>query len=112
MRACVCVCVCVVSLASDFSEIIEVIIVKCGTVTASDMVMHHVLIILTSTFIQGHIDVTHDNNKCSIVSSTVQAIPIRFAVTIVRPKVYIIFSCLTTLLFTQGHNCVSILTNV
>ena len=35
------------SLASDSSETIDVTIIKLGTVTASDMVMHHVLIILT-----------------------------------------------------------------
>ena len=51
----VCVSVCV-SLASDFSETVEVIVVKLGTLTASDMKMHHVLIILTLTFIQGHTD--------------------------------------------------------
>ena len=36
-----------VSLASDFSETIEVIIIKLGTViiTASDMLMQHVLVI-------------------------------------------------------------------
>ena len=39
-------------LASDSSEAVEVTIVKLGTVTASDMRMHHMLIILT--FIQGH----------------------------------------------------------
>ena len=43
VRACVYVCVCVcVSLASDPSETIKVIIIKFGTVTASDMIMHHV----------------------------------------------------------------------
>ena len=53
---CVCVCVCVcVSLVSDSSETIEVIIIKLGTVTTSDMLMHHVLITLTLTVIQGHI---------------------------------------------------------
>ena len=36
-----------VSFATDPSETIEVIIVKLGMVTASDTVMHHVLIILT-----------------------------------------------------------------
>ena len=47
-----CVCVCV-TLASDSSETVEVVIVKLGTVTASVTRMHHVLIILTLTFIQG-----------------------------------------------------------
>ena len=36
--------------------------------TASDMRMHHVLIILTLTFIQGYTDLNHENNKCSIIS--------------------------------------------
>ena len=52
-RACVCVCV---SLASESSETVEVIIVKLGKVTASDMSIHHVLNILTLTSIQGHTD--------------------------------------------------------
>ena len=47
------VCVCV-SLASDSSETVEVVIVKLGTVTALDMRMYHVLIILTLPFIQGN----------------------------------------------------------
>ena len=45
VRVCVCVYVCLsvcVSLASDSSETIHVIIVKLGTVTGSDMIMHHV----------------------------------------------------------------------
>ena len=50
-RACVRACL---SLTSDSSETIKVTIIKFGTVTASDMIMHHVLIILTLTFIQGH----------------------------------------------------------
>ena len=66
--ACVCVCVCVccvcvcarvrvcvcVSLANDSSETIKVTIIKLGTVTTSDILLHHVLMILTVTFIQGH----------------------------------------------------------
>ena len=47
---CVSVYVCVL-LPSDSSETVEVTIVKLGTVTASDMRMHHVLIVLTLTFI-------------------------------------------------------------
>ena len=84
------VCVCV-SLSNDSSQTIEVII-KLGMVTASDMVMHYVLIIWTLTFIQGHTDLNHDNNKCLIISETVQAVPITFAVKIVQVKVYIVFS--------------------
>ena len=61
-------------------------------VTASDMVMHHVLIILPLAFIQGHTDLNHENKTCSILSKTVQAIPIKFVVKIVRLKVYIIIS--------------------
>ena len=49
VRACVrgCVCVCV-----------------CGTVTASEMVMHHVLIILTLTFIIGLTYLKHGSSTC------------------------------------------------
>ena len=35
------------------------VIIKFGTVTASDMIMHQVLFILTLTFIQGHTDILH-----------------------------------------------------
>ena len=78
---CVCMCVCVcasvclsvcLSIGSDFSESIEVIIIKLGMVTASDT------------------DLNDEHNKCSIISF--QAIPIRCAVKIVRLKGYVIFS--------------------
>ena len=49
-------------------------------------------IILTLTLIPGHTDLNNENNKSSIFSETVLAIPITFAVKIVRLKVYIIFS--------------------
>ena len=80
-----------VSLASDSSETIEVIIINLGTVTASEMQMHYVLIIVTLTFIQDHTYRKHENNKCSIISQTVQAISIAFSVKLVRLKVYINF---------------------
>ena len=83
------VCLSVLSLASDSSETIEVSFIKLGTVIASDMVMHHVLIIWTLTFIEGHTNLNHENNKCSIISETVQAITITFAVKVVRLKFYI-----------------------
>ena len=69
------------SLASESSKTVlwsSSCIIKLGTVTASDMVMHHVFIILTLTFIQSHTDHNHENEKCSIISKTVQAIPIQF----------------------------------
>ena len=85
-------CVCV-SLASDSSETIEVIIIKLGMITASDMVLHHVFIILTVSFIQGHTYLNHEYNKCSMISKTIQAtIPITFTVKIIRLKVYTNFS--------------------
>ena len=49
--------------------------------TASDISMHYVLIILILIFIQGHTDLNHENNKCS---ETVKAISIEFAVKIDR----------------------------
>ena len=61
------------SLASDSSETIEVIIITLGMGTASDIRMHHVLIILILAFIQGNTDLNHENEKCSIMSETVQA---------------------------------------
>ena len=51
---CINVCVCL-SLTSDSSEIVEVLIIKLGTVTATDMRMDHVFIILALTFIQGRL---------------------------------------------------------
>ena len=60
MCVCVYVCVCMyvyvyvyvyVSLTSNSSETIEDITIKLGTVTASDILMHQVLIMLTLTFI-------------------------------------------------------------
>ena len=82
------------SLASNSSETVEVIVVKLGTVTASDMGMHHMLITLTLIFIQGHTDQNHENNKCLIISQTIQAMPVKFAVKIVRLKVYVIIATL------------------
>lgn len=49
MNACVCACV---SLANDSLETVIEVIVKLGTVVASEMRMHHMCIILTLTFIQ------------------------------------------------------------
>ena len=87
--ACLPVCV---SLASDSSETSEAIITTLGMVTASDMVIHHVLIILTLTFIQGNTNINHGNHTCSIISETVLTIPITFAVKIVRLKSYLMLS--------------------
>ena len=53
-------CVVDPSPAGDSSETIEVVIIKLGMVTASDMLRHHVLIILTLTFIQCHTDLNHE----------------------------------------------------
>ena len=92
MRACVraCACACVhLSLASDSSETIEVII-KLGVAIASDMLTQHVLIILTLTF-RGYTYLNRENNRCSIILETVQAIPIKLTVKILHLKVYIIF---------------------
>ena len=111
MQKSVRVSVCV-PLASDFSETIEVIIIKLGTITASDKLMHHMLIILALTFIQGHINLIHENNTFFIISETLQAVLIKFAVKIVRLKVWMIFSQSDGLALTQGHNCISNLTNV
>ena len=94
----VCVWVCV-PLASDSWETIEATIIKLGMITASQMLMHCVLIILTLTFIQGHTDINHKNNKCLIISEIIQAMPISFTVKIVQLKVYMTIASPMTLTF-------------
>ena len=74
------------SLASDSSETVVVTTVKLGAVTNSDMRMHYVLMILNLTVIQSPTDLNHENNKCLIISDTIQVMPIKFAVKIVRLK--------------------------
>ena len=97
------------SLAIDSSATIEVIIITLGTVTDSDTRMYHMLNILT--FIQGHTDLNHESEKkCLTVSETFQAMPIKFALKIVRLKVYIIIASPMILTITQGYKCVSNLT--
>ena len=84
----VCVCVSVrLSVASHVSETSEAIAITFNTVTVLVTAMHHVLIILILTFIRGHTNLNHKNNKCSIISKTIQAMPIKFVVKIVRLKV-------------------------
>ena len=56
------------------------------------------------------IRLNHENNECSIISETIQAMPITFAVNIVRLKVYMTIASPMTLIFIQGHKCVSNLT--
>ena len=82
---CICVCVCVpLTFKSSSSETQEVIIIKLGMVTASDVVMRHVLSMLTLTLFKvTQIFLNHENHTCSIISETVQAIPIKFALKIV-----------------------------
>ena len=92
------------------SETVEVIIVKFGMVTVSDMSMHHVFIIFTFTFIQGHTDLNHENNNVLIISETIQAMPIMIVVKVVRLKFYVTIASPMTLAFIQGHKCVSNLT--
>ena len=96
-------CVCL-SLASGSSETVKVIIIKLGTVKASYMRLHHVLIILTLTFIQGHTDLNHENDKCSIISETVQAMPSKCAMKLVRLAVYTILSQSDDLALHSSHN--------
>ena len=79
---------------------------KLGTVTASDMRMHHVLVILTSAFIQGYTYLNHENNKCLSISETVQAMPIKFVVKLVRLKVYMTHASGMTVTSIQGQKCV------
>ena len=104
MRVRVCVRV---SLASDSSETVDFTIVKRGTVTVSVTKMHHELSISTFTFIQGHTDLNHENNKCLTISEAIQAMAIRFAVKVVRPKVYMTTASPMILTFIQVHKWAS-----
>ena len=65
--------------------------------------MHHVSIILTLTFIQSHTDLNHKNNKCLIISETIQAMPTKFAVKTVQLNVYRTIASPMTLTFIQGQ---------
>ena len=101
------VCLCVYPSQAIPCETVEVIIIKLGTVTSSDLLMHYMLIILTLTFIQfqGHTDLNQENNKCLIISETIQVIPIEFPVKIVPLKVY--DHCQSDDLdLHSGHKCV------
>ena len=100
----VCLCVCL-SVASHISETSETIALIFDTVIATVMIMHRVF--MAFTFTQGHTDLNHENNKCSIIPETAQAIPIKFAVKIIRLKADMTFASPMTLTFTQSHNCAS-----
>ena len=65
-----------------------------GTVTASGMRMHHVLILLTLTFIQGHTYLNNENNKMFDYFRNCSSNPhdMKFAAKTDRLKVYIIFT--------------------
>ena len=92
VSVCVCVhlCVCVCpSVASRISETSELIAIEFHTVTASVTRMLHMLIVLTLTFIQGHIIMKIID---LIISETVQAILMKFTLNIFSQKVCIIFS--------------------
>ena len=80
----------------------------------SDVQMHHMLNILTFTFIQGHTDLSREDNKYLIISETILflAMPIKFAVKIVWLKSIMTIARPTTLTFIEGHQCVSNLTAV
>ena len=66
----VCLCVCPSQVIPRKLLKFEAVIIKHFKVTASDMRMHHMLIVLTLTFIQSRTDLNIENNKCSIISET------------------------------------------
>ena len=76
-----------VSLASDSSETIEVIIIK--TSWHGNCLRHGNAssVNYIDLDLQGHTDLNHENDKYSIISETFQAIPIKCAVKIVQLKV-------------------------
>ena len=72
------------------------------------MRMLPVVIILTLSFIKGHTDLNHENNKCLIILQTVQAMPMKFDIKIVRLKIFIIVASSVNLTFAQGHSCLKL----
>ena len=81
LRLGVCACLSDINLpAISQKPVLKAIAIKFDTVIASVTRMHRMLIILTLTFIQGHTDLNHENNKCLIISETVQAMPIKYQV--------------------------------
>ena len=102
-------CVCL-SVASNISETSEAIAITLDAVTSTVTKIHHVSITLTLTSIQGYTYLNHKNNKCLIISETIQAMPIIFTVEIVRLNVYMATVSPMTLTFIQGRNDVSNLT--
>ena len=99
---CVCLSVCL-SSASHISETNTVIAVKFDFVTVSvrECITYQFGFILT--FTQGHTHLNNENNKfyCSIISGTIQEMPIRFAVKIVRLRVYMIVASPIALTFSK-----------
>ena len=67
--------------------------------SVSDVLMHHIISYIDLTFIQSHTYLNQENNKCLIISETIQAMPIKFVVKIVRLKVYMTIASLMTLTF-------------
>ena len=94
-----------VSLANDSSETVVVIIV-----TVSDHGHASVRVNYIDLDLQGHTNRNHEYTLT--ISETLQAMPIKFAVKIVRLKVYLIFLSPMTLPVIQGHSCVSNVTHV
>ena len=114
-RVCVCVyvCVCVrarvhacLSVASHISDTSEAIAVTFDTVAASVMRLHRVLIILTLTFIQGHTDSNHENNKCDYFRKCSSSNPHQVCCED-RPTKGLHDQCQSDDLDLQGHKCVS-----
>ena len=117
MSTCLSACLSVShSQAIPRKRLMKVIIIKIGTVTISDMGMHNLLtiiIILTLTFIQGRTYLNNVTVNIRLFQKRFQAMPIKFALKIVRLKVYIlILASPMALTFPQGHNCVSNFTNL
>ena len=58
--------VCLSVASQPYLRVSEAKTTKLDTVTASVMRMHHVLIVLTFTFIQDHTDLDRENNSLNV----------------------------------------------
>ena len=86
MSVCVRLTVCLSVRSSHISETSEV---RCYQIELGDCLSFENTSIVTYIDLdKGHVYLNHESNKCSIVLETVQAMPIKFAVKIVRIRIF------------------------
>ena len=72
----------------------------------------YLYIVGPTEFHYNYLYFNHGNNHCLIISETIQAMPIKFAVKVIRLKVYMTIASPMTLTFSHGHKWVSNVTTL